>query len=121
MNDSQIYPLSSRSAAAVELYNAAVADFLDYRLSAMETLKKALEKDEQFIMGHVLRGYMLMMMNTSTVHAPAMRQSMPHHVAAVSHLHERRACPHHMVVGPERGELCLARLGQTTRVSTTGD
>lgn len=73
MHDSQNYPLSSGSAAAVELYNAAVAAFLDYRLSAMETLKKALEKDEQFIMGHVLRGYMLMMMNTSTVHAPARR------------------------------------------------
>ena len=74
MFDNQGLALSSKNAEAVAVYNRAVAELLDYRMSAMPTLKQCLELDSDFCMAHCLRGYMLMMLNTAKMHGPAAKE-----------------------------------------------
>jgi tetratricopeptide (TPR) repeat protein len=65
MFDNQGLPLTSQNPVAAVAFNTAMTELLDYRLSAMPTLKGALEVEPDFFMAHVLRGYMLLMMNTA--------------------------------------------------------
>ncbi len=74
MLDNQGYTLSARNAEAVSIFNQAVSELLDYRLSAMPTLKNAIKKEPEFYMAHVLRGYMLMMLQSSKTEGPAQKE-----------------------------------------------
>ncbi len=67
MRDNQGLPLTAASADAVESYNNALSEWLDYRVSAMATLKDALERDGGFCMAHCFRGYMLMLFSSVAV------------------------------------------------------
>lgn len=71
MFDNQGLPLTAANIEATSTYNAAVTDWLNYRLSAMPALKKALELDPGFCMAHCLRGSMLMAFNSAAVHDAA--------------------------------------------------
>ncbi|KGG92578.1 tetratricopeptide repeat protein [Comamonas thiooxydans] len=72
MIDNQGLILSTDSEAAAKLHNQAVQQLLDYKTTAMPTLKSALELDPEFCMAHCLRGYMLMMYSTTRFHGPAL-------------------------------------------------
>lgn len=73
--DARGLSLTTDSAAAAESFNAAVSDYLEYRLSAGERVKAALAADPVFVMGQCLRGYfMLLIGSTSTV--PAARKAL---------------------------------------------
>lgn len=71
MYDKQGQALTTPSETAARHYNDAVEQLLDYKVSAMPTLKQALEQDPAFCMAHCLRGYMLMMYSTRRFHDPA--------------------------------------------------
>ncbi len=59
--------ITAAGAEAVESYDAAIGDLLEYRLSAGRHLKAALDHDPCFPMGLCLRGYMLMQLATGAV------------------------------------------------------
>ncbi|WP_147283067.1 tetratricopeptide repeat protein [Pseudorhodoferax soli] len=71
MNDKQGLLLTTSSEGAARSYNDAVTQLLDYRVTAMPSVKQALVDDENFCMGHCLRGYMLMMYSTVRFHGAA--------------------------------------------------
>ncbi len=57
--------LSNAAPETVELYDQAVARYLDYRLSAMDSLKALLARDPAFVMGHCLQGYFYCLLATN--------------------------------------------------------
>lgn len=67
--------LTTASAAAAGHFNAAVRDYLEYRLSAMDELKQALAADPGFALGHALRGCFLMLIGTISTH-PGARKAL---------------------------------------------
>ena len=71
MFDNQGLEITAGNDAASGDYNEAVTELLDYRASAMPTLKRAIELEPGFCMAHCLRGYMLMMLNSARFHAGA--------------------------------------------------
>ena len=52
---------------ALDPYNNSVAEWLDYKITAMRTLKKAIEIDPDFCMAHCLRGYLFITFNSAAV------------------------------------------------------
>lgn len=54
-------PLTTRVAGAAEGFNAAVEDLLEFRPRLMDTLRGALARESQFVMGNVLFGAVLRM------------------------------------------------------------
>ena len=71
MHDRQGLPLTTANEKARDAYNRAVASLLDYRITAMPTLKEALEYDRGFGMAHYLRGCMLTMFSSLSTRPPA--------------------------------------------------
>lgn len=67
MLDRQGLALSTGNQEALNAYNQAISDLLEYRLSAMPQVKLAIEQDPSFAMAHCLRGYMLMMISSFRV------------------------------------------------------
>ncbi|MEK9753233.1 MAG: tetratricopeptide repeat protein [Rhodospirillaceae bacterium] len=67
MQDLRGLALTAASEDAVKVFNSALAEWLDYRVSAMPTLKGALELDPGFCMAHCFRGYMLMLFSSVAV------------------------------------------------------
>jgi hypothetical protein len=67
--------LSTTSAVAAAHFNAAVRDYLEYRLSAMDELKQALAADPGFALAHCLRGCFLMLIGTTSTH-PGARKAL---------------------------------------------
>ena len=59
--------LTTANAEAAEHVNRAIADYLEYRLSAMPAVKSAIEVDETFAFAHCLRGYFLMLIGADAV------------------------------------------------------
>lgn len=57
--------LTTTSGEAAEAFNAAVRDYLEYRLSAGETVKRALAADPDFVMGLCLRGYFMLLIGSN--------------------------------------------------------
>lgn len=58
--------LTTESAQAAEAFNAAVGDYLEYRLTAGERVKAALAADAGFVMGHALRGYFMLLLGSNS-------------------------------------------------------
>jgi tetratricopeptide (TPR) repeat protein len=67
MFDNQGLALTVANTAAADAYNAAATEWLDYRVSAMPTLKSAIDADPGFCMAHCFRGYMLMLFGSVSV------------------------------------------------------
>ncbi|MBI4273199.1 MAG: tetratricopeptide repeat protein [Rhizobiales bacterium] len=67
--------LTTASAAAAEAFNAAVRDYLDYRLSAGERVKSALAADPAFVMGLCLRGYFMLLIGSNAT-LPAAKKAL---------------------------------------------
>lgn len=67
--------LTTESAEAAETFNAAIRDYLDYRLSAGEKVKSAIAADPTFLMGHCLRGYFMLLIGSSAT-LPAARKAL---------------------------------------------
>ena len=59
--------LTTTSADAASAFDAAVADYLDYRSSAFRQLKTALSADPNFVMALVFRACFFQMMETTSV------------------------------------------------------
>ena len=60
MIDDRGLELSSRNEAAVTAFNAAIKNFLEYRLATMALAKDAVAADPSFAMAHCLLGYLFM-------------------------------------------------------------
>lgn len=67
--------LSTDSAAAAAAFNAAIADYLEYRLSAGEKVKQVLAADPDFALGHILRGYFMLLIGSNAT-LPAARKAL---------------------------------------------
>lgn len=67
MQDQRGLTLTAASEEAARAFDNALTEWLDYRVSAMPTLKAALELDPGFCMAHCFRGYMLMLFSSVAV------------------------------------------------------
>ena len=67
--------LSTDSAEAAAAFNAAIADYLEYRLSAGEKVKQVLAADPNFAMGHILRGYFMLLIGSNAT-LPAAQKAL---------------------------------------------
>jgi tetratricopeptide (TPR) repeat protein len=67
MIDDRGLELSSRNEAAVTAFNAAIKNFLEYRLATMALAKDAVAADPSFAMAHCLLGYLFMLFGTFSV------------------------------------------------------
>ena len=67
--------LSTDSAEAAAAFNAAIADYLEYRLSAGEKVKQVLAADPDFAMGHILRGYFMLLIGSNAT-LPAAQKAL---------------------------------------------
>ena len=99
MRDGQGLTVTVSDDAAVSAYNRALTEWLDYKITAMRTLKQAIEIEPDFCMAHCFRGYLFVTFNSAAV-LPAATESLTkaaalagtasvrekHHVAALQHL-----------------------------------
>ena len=60
--------LTTDSDAAAEAYDETIQGYLEFRLSATDSLKKMLEADPGFAMGHCLKGFLLSGFHSVTLH-----------------------------------------------------
>jgi len=67
LRDTRGLALSTTNAQAVQAYDDAVNDYLDYRGSAFGKLKAAIEADPEFVMALCFRAYFFQMMETTGV------------------------------------------------------
>jgi len=56
---------------ALDAYNTAVTEWLNYKITAMSSLKLAIKIDTDFCMAHCFRGYLFMTFNSATVFSAA--------------------------------------------------
>ncbi len=75
MKDSRGLALTTGASRAAELFDAATAMLLEYRLTTMPTVKEAIAADPDFVMAHCLQGYLFMMFGTFATLAEA-RQAL---------------------------------------------
>jgi tetratricopeptide (TPR) repeat protein len=68
LEDKRGLALTTASAEAVAAFDTAVERYLEYRLDTFEHVKRALAADPGFVMGHCLKGSLVMLMGTSAVH-----------------------------------------------------
>jgi tetratricopeptide (TPR) repeat protein len=61
--------LTTESDAAARLFDRALAEYLEYRKSAMATLKEAIEADSGFCLAQCMTGYLFMLFGTHSVDA----------------------------------------------------
>ena len=71
LTDDRGLTLSTRSPEAAAHFNAAIRDYLEYRLSAGEKLKEALAADPQFALAHCLKGYFMLLVGSTSMHPKA--------------------------------------------------
>jgi hypothetical protein len=95
--DARGLELSTDSAEAAAVFDRAVEHYLKYHIDAMNLVNDALTADPGFVMGHCIKGY-LMMAGANPAHRPAIAASLAaaeagsaaatkreqHHVAAFS-------------------------------------
>ena len=67
MRDNQGLAVTLCDTAALTAYNYAVAEWLDYKITAMRRLKQAIEIDADFCMAHCFRGYLFVTFNSAAV------------------------------------------------------
>ncbi len=67
MRDRQGLAVTGSDDAAISAYNTAVAEWLDYKITAMRTLKHAIEIDPDFCMAYCFRGYLFVTFNSAAV------------------------------------------------------
>lgn len=84
LTDSRGLDITCANQEALDIYESSLVDLWNYRLNAPKTLKGAFEHDSDFPMAHVLRGYIMSMLE-SVVVRPKMLASVDH---ARSHLEE---------------------------------
>ncbi len=77
LTDCRGLAITCASKAALDIYEASLEDVWNYRLKAPKTLKGAFEHDPNFPMAHILRGYMLSMLE-SVVVRPKMLAAVEH-------------------------------------------
>ena len=75
--DSRGLSITCSNQAALDTYESALLDLWNYRIKAPKTLKAALEHDGDFPMGHIVRGYIMSMLE-SVVVRPKMLVSVAH-------------------------------------------
>ena len=110
VRDNQGLAVTLCDTAALTAYNDAVAEWLDYKNTAMRRLKQAIEIDADFCMAHCFRGYLFVTFNSAAVLPAALsalakaealaKNTSPReqrHVAALRHLlngapHKACAC-----------------------------
>ena len=68
--------------AALDIYESSLVDLWNYRLAAPKVLKGALEVDAEFPMAHIVRGYIMSMLE-SVVVRPKMMAAVEHVRATV--------------------------------------
>ena len=73
--DARGLALSTDSADAVDQLNLATEHYLKYHLDTMQLVAQALAADPDFLMGHVIRGY-LMLAGANPAHRPLIAQSL---------------------------------------------
>ncbi len=67
-SDKRGIPLSTDSDAAAVAYDETIEGYLEFRLSATASMKKLLEADPDFAMGHCLKGFLLSGFHSVTLH-----------------------------------------------------
>jgi len=83
MRDTQGLDITVSDDVALSFYDAAVGAWLDYKITAMKTLKQALEIDPDFCMAHCFRGYLFVTFNSAAV-IPAAEASLAKAAALAS-------------------------------------
>jgi hypothetical protein len=73
--DARDLPLSTDNAEAVGLFDRAVEHYLKYHIDTMHLVNDALAADPGFVMGHCLKGY-LMLAGANPAHRPAIAASL---------------------------------------------
>jgi hypothetical protein len=73
--DARGLELSTDSAEAAVLFDRAVEHYLKYHVDAMNLVNDALAADPAFVMGHCIRGY-LMLTGANPAHRPALAASL---------------------------------------------
>ena len=69
LQDARGLPLTTNSDAAVAAFDTAIHRSLEFRVDAGEYVGKVLEADPDFVLGHALKGYMLLAMQSQAVTA----------------------------------------------------
>ncbi|MBU2089329.1 MAG: tetratricopeptide repeat protein, partial [Alphaproteobacteria bacterium] len=82
--------LTTDSPEAAAAFNAAIRDYLEYRLSAGEKLKQALAADPGFVMGQTLRGYFMLLIGSNAT-LPAARKAQDQAKAGLATITPREA------------------------------
>jgi len=100
--------LTTASPEAAEHVARAIADYLEYRLSAMPAVKQAIEADPAFALAHCLRGYFLMLIGAEAV-VPGARKAL-----AAAEAHSEGASER------ERGHIKALRAWTEGRLSDAG-
>ena len=91
MFDNQGLTVTVSDRIALEFYNSAVIQWLEYKISAMKTLKQAIEIDNDFCMAHCFRGYLFMTFNSAAV-LPAAQSALAKAVLFKDKLSQREQC-----------------------------
>jgi tetratricopeptide (TPR) repeat protein len=73
--DSRGLELTTSSESAAKSINQAVADYLDYRMTASAHVKAALDADPAFALAQCFRGYFLLMLETKAI-LPKVQQTL---------------------------------------------
>ena len=76
-SDKRGIPLTTDSDAAAAAYDETIENYLEFRLAATPSLKKLLEADPGFAMGHCLKGFLM-----SGFHSTALRGKIGESLAA---------------------------------------
>ncbi len=74
-HDERNLPLSTDSAEAVRLFDHAVEHYLKYHIDTMPLVGRAIAADPQFVMGHCLKGYLLLSA-ANPAHAPQIADTL---------------------------------------------
>jgi tetratricopeptide (TPR) repeat protein len=75
ITDAHGLPMTTRSEEAARAFDAAVSDYLAYRLSARDRVAEALSADPEFGLAHCLKGCFLMLLGTRAV-APKVAEAL---------------------------------------------
>ena len=75
--------LTTAEPAAADAFNEAMAHYLTYRTAIRDAVKRALEADPEFVMGHCLAGYLFMLMGSQAVRGRAAASLAHAELAAV--------------------------------------
>ena len=73
IRDARGLELSTDSAEAAALFDRAVEHYLKYHVDTMDLVNDALAADPGFVMGHCIKGY-LMLAGANPAHRPADRR-----------------------------------------------